>query len=93
MKYSTYCYNRSGEPSPFEKRFKLKPRLDHIRPFGSIGFMLVPPELRKFKFEPVRRKGRLLGFANDDEPEILKGLHNVGWRHIRNQIYQRCNIQ
>jgi hypothetical protein len=35
--------------------------------------MLVPPELRKFKFEPVRRKGRLLGFADDDEPEILKG--------------------
>ena len=69
----TYRCNRTGNPSRAEKFFQRKFRTDHLRPFGSICFAYIQKEKRNFKFDPVRRRCRLLGYADDEEVETMDG--------------------
>ena len=64
-------YNRTENPSPFEKLYGDIPRTENIRSFGEICYIYVPEQKRNFKFEPVRQTCRFLGFANDDAQEIM----------------------
>ena len=73
MKYSCYSYNRQGEPSPYKKKYNRTPRIDHLQPFGTICYAHIPIEQREFKFNPVREKCRMIGYADDDELEIMNG--------------------
>lgn len=84
LKYSAYCYNRFGDPSPYEKLYGRKPRTDHLKPFGTVCYAYKAPEHRDFKFEPVRIKCRFLGYADDDEVEVMDAyvVMNEKDRHI-----------
>lgn len=73
MKYSGYSYNRHGKPSPYEKFKRRPPRVNQLQPFGTVCYVHTPIEKRAFKFDPVREKCRLLGYADDDELEIMNG--------------------
>jgi hypothetical protein len=73
----TACYllnrwSEKGKLSRFEKFFGKEPKVDHLRPFGSIGNSYIPPEKRG-KMEPTREKCRLLGYADDFESEEMAG--------------------
>ena len=71
--YATYIYNRTGDPCPYEILFSRKPRINHIHAFGSICYAYFPQEKRDFKFDAVRKRCRLLGYADDDEVETMDG--------------------
>ena len=73
LKHACYSYNREGNESPYERLYNRKPRTDHMHGFGIICYAWKPKERRNFKFEPVREKCRFLGYADDDEPEIING--------------------
>jgi hypothetical protein len=62
-----------GNPSPAEIYYQRKVRTDHMHAFGSICLAYIPTEKRNFKLEPVRIRCRLLGYADDDEVEIMDG--------------------
>ena len=69
----TYRCNRIGNPSRAEKFYQRKFRTDHLRPFGSICYAYIPKEKLDFKFDPVRVRCRLLGYADDEEVETMDG--------------------
>ena len=73
MKTAVYLKNRFGEPSRFEKMFGKKPKTDHLVPFGSIGYCLVPVERRPMgKHDLIKReKCRVIGYGDDDESEEM----------------------
>jgi hypothetical protein len=75
MLCASYLLNRwsqKGSTSRYEKFFKKKPRVDHLRPFGSICFAFIPAEKRS-KLEQTREKCRLIGYGDDDDTEEMSG--------------------
>ncbi|KAL5513854.1 hypothetical protein ACEPAG_2615 [Sanghuangporus baumii] len=69
--YATFAYlhNRVGKSkvehkSPYQVLYDKKPDVSHIRTFGTIAFMRVPPEKRR-KLDPKSKKCILLGYRDD----------------------------
>jgi hypothetical protein len=71
-----YLYNRmphsGSDKTPYELIYGCKPNLSHLKPFGCICYAFIPPEKRS-KLEKVRDRCRLLGYADDDDIEEIKG--------------------
>jgi hypothetical protein len=88
MAYACYCYNRTGSPSPFEKMYDRLPKQLPQHQFGTICYVYKPNEIRKFKFEPVRKRCRFLGYADDDEVEIMDGYVLLD-EETRDIIYEK----
>ena len=68
---SVYLINRSTTSSrsnmtPYELAFKEKPRLDHLRVFGSTGYALVD-KAKRTKLEPKSFKCMFLGYAENSK--------------------------
>ncbi|POM69237.1 Hypothetical protein PHPALM_14496 [Phytophthora palmivora] len=68
---AVYLINRSTNSihstrTPFELTYKMKPSLDHLRVFGSIGYAHIDKSKRA-KLEPKSFKGMLLGYSDDSK--------------------------
>ena len=59
--------------SPYEQIYCKKPDISHLRSFGCIGFAYLPLEIRASKLSPSAIKCRLIGYADDDDTEEIKG--------------------
>jgi hypothetical protein len=79
---SSYLHNRiihTGDIiTPYEHVYDRKPKLDHLVPFGCIGYSIVSIEKRTHpgylgKLDDNRVKCRRIGYADDDDTEELKG--------------------
>jgi len=79
---AVYLHNRTVHSNdtitPYEHIFKRKPDLSHLKPFGCHGYILVKKEIREkplnlSKISPTGLRCRLLGYADDDETEEMKG--------------------
>lgn len=51
--------------TPFEKWFKKKPAIKHLRVFGSAAYLHIPKERRGNKFDPKSRKLIIVGYDNE----------------------------
>jgi hypothetical protein len=75
--FSAYIHNRtvhSGKKfTPFEYIYNRPPDISNLHKFGCIGYAFIPQEKRT-KLEPVRERCRLVGYADDDDTEELKGF-------------------
>ena len=73
---ASYIHNRtihSGQTkTPYEFIYGRPSTFLNFRVFGSICFAFIPSEKRD-KLEPVREKCRMLGYADDDDTEEMKG--------------------
>ncbi|OWY90688.1 polyprotein, partial [Phytophthora megakarya] len=68
---AVYLINRTSTSTrptttPYESSFKVKPRLDHLRVFGSIGYAHVDKSKRT-KLEPKSFKCMFLGYAENSK--------------------------
>jgi hypothetical protein len=73
---AAYLHNRllhNSHQTPYEQIYRRKPDIGHLRPFGCVGFAHVPLESRKSKLSPSAVKCRLIGYADDDDTEEIKG--------------------
>ena len=71
--YILYRLVHSGETkSPYEIMYGVRPNIAHLRPFGSVCYVFVPPE-RRTKLANVREKARLIGFGDDDSAKEIRG--------------------
>ena len=57
---------------PFEIMYGSKPKLSHLHPFGTVGYVFVSPE-RRNKLANVRERCRLLGYGDNDNTEEVRG--------------------
>ena len=75
-KTAVYIYNRmihgNATSTPYELMYGQKPKIDHIRIFGSICYAYVPTEQRD-KLDPERQRCRLLGYGDDDSDDQFAG--------------------
>ena len=75
-KTAVYIYNRmvhgNATSTPYELMYEQKPKIDHIRIFGSICYAYVPTEQRD-KLDPERQRCRLLGYGDDDSDDQFAG--------------------
>lgn len=73
--YSTYVYNNSTVhgPSKFSKLFGYEKDLKKFPKFGQVCFVFVPKEKREWKLAKTRERGRIIGFADDDDSEEMAG--------------------
>ena len=73
---AAYLYNRmvhgNNSITPYEHIYGRPPNVSHLRPFGTICYAFIPPELRD-KLEPSGVRCRLLGYLDDDDTEECKG--------------------
>jgi hypothetical protein len=73
---ATYLYNRmihgNDTITPYQHIYKRAPNYSHLRPFGTICYAFIPPELRN-KLEPSGIRCRLIGYLDDDDTEECKG--------------------
>ena len=73
---AAYLYNRmvhgNDSITPYEHIYGRPPNVSHLRPFGTICYAFVPPELRD-KLKPSGVRCRLLGYLDDDDTEECKG--------------------
>ena len=76
---AAYLYNRmvhgNDSITPYQHIYGRAPNLSHLRPFGTVCYAFVPPELRD-KLEPsgIRcRLLRLLGYLDVVDTEECKG--------------------
>jgi hypothetical protein len=53
----------SGEESPYEQFFKIKPDISHFKIFGCLAHVLVAQERRTSRFETVDDTGILVGYG------------------------------
>lgn len=75
----TACYVKNrmstrGLPTgmtPYEAITGRKPRVDHLRAFGSVCYVYIPKKLRK-KLDQRSRKGYLVGYHSDGEHPIYR---------------------
>ena len=72
IRTAAYLWNRSPtsalhKMTPYEVWHGLKPSLAHIRPFGCPAYVLVPPKLRKAKFNSRTRRCLLIGYVHDTQ--------------------------
>lgn len=70
-KYTTvYTLNQipvTGEDkTPYEKWFKKKPSIKHLRVFGTTCYAFIPKQFRN-KWEPKLRKGKLVDYTDIDK--------------------------
>ena len=77
---AAYLHNRllhNSHQTPYEQIYRRKPDIGHLRPFGCVGFAHVPLESRNSKLSPSAVKCRLIGYADDDDTEEIKGYKLV----------------
>jgi hypothetical protein len=58
--------------TPYEQVYNQLSDTTHLRPFGCVGYAIVPKETRS-KLEPTRQRCRLIGYLDDDASEELQG--------------------
>ena len=87
---ATYLHNRivhsGASKTPFELMKGRPPRLDHLRPFGSLAYVHVPAETRS-KLAPAAIRCRLIGYGDDDDVEEIRGYKFVTESDISYIIY------
>ena len=73
MRTAAYLRNRSptsalnNKMTPYEVWHGKKPSLAHVRPFSCPAYALVPPELRKAKFDSRTKRCLLMGYVHDTQ--------------------------
>lgn len=76
QKTAAYLFNRqvhgNDKITPYEHIYGRKPRVDHLKPFGAIGYVHIPAENRS-KLEDSGERCRLIGYGDDDDVEEVKG--------------------
>lgn len=74
--HAVYTLNRlihvGKQESPYSLMFNKKESIDHLVPFGNVCYVWIPIEKRS-KLEDVRERGRIVGYGNDDELEVIQG--------------------
>lgn len=78
--YWTYVQNRTGRSkvdnkTPYQVLYGKPAAVDHIRAFGSVGYVRVAPELRK-KLDPKADKMLLIGYKRDAAFRMYDPLTN-----------------
>ena len=74
---AAYLWNRlvhSGDTiTPYEHIKQRKPDLSNLQPFGCVCYIAVPIEKRT-KLDDTREKCRMIGYADNDDTEEMKGF-------------------
>ncbi|KAL5493041.1 hypothetical protein ACEPAI_4489 [Sanghuangporus weigelae] len=88
--YATFAYvhNRVGkskvnDKSPFQVLYDKKPDVSHIRTFGAVAYMRVPPEKHR-KLDPKSIKCILLGYRDDAAYRLMDPTTH--------QIFYSCDV-
>ena len=74
---ASYLHNRllhgTASTTPYEQVYGHKPDVSHLRPFGCVGYAFIPIESRSSKLDDSAVACRLIGYADDDDTEEIKG--------------------
>jgi hypothetical protein len=74
---ASYLHNRllhgNASATPYEQIYGHKPDVSHLRPFGCVGYAFLPLETRSSKLDDSAIACRLIGYADDDDTEEIKG--------------------
>jgi hypothetical protein len=74
---AAYLHNRllhgQATQTPYQQIYGKKPDISHLRPFGCVGFAHLPLESRNSKLSDTAVQCRLIGYADDDDTEEIKG--------------------
>jgi hypothetical protein len=67
VRTAVYIQNRNGDKvSAYERYFRTKPNLRHLRVFGSIAYVHIPKEKRK-KLDAKAEKCILVGYSDEQK--------------------------
>src|ERR1700733_5578214 len=71
VSHASYLQNQSlGNQTPYERRFKTKPNVSHLREFGSPVWVLLQGQKEPRKMEPKSRRRVFMGY--DDGSKSIK---------------------
>ncbi|OWZ22730.1 polyprotein [Phytophthora megakarya] len=91
-----YLINRTSNSTrptttPYESSFKVKPRLDHLRVFGPIGYAHLDKSKRT-KLEAKSFKCMFLGYAEDSKGYRVYDLESNNVKVSRSAKQDECEV-